>query len=200
MTTLIVNDMEPIELATTGNDSVFDVLLAAQDHWDSSHSIDRLEVDGLLVEPLEESTLMAIPAHDVAVKITLTPPQERSFEQTVDEASDYLTQLAAGFENVAGQIRTQNNSEAHTMMRDGLEGLAKILQLVDHLLAKQALPDDIRSGFDSFLAELQEKSVEMTDAQESGDPTLIADILEYEMVDAVADLKAYLLKIKPLVI
>ena len=200
MTTLTVNDQQPIEVQTTGDESVFDVLLAAQDQWDAAQMIDRLEVNGQCVEPLEEATLMAIPAHEAQVKITLVQPPERTLTQTIEEAGAYLERLSAGFEGVAGRIRTENSLEAHAMMRDGLDGLSKILELVDHLRARQGVDDAMRQAFDTYLEELQEKSQEMTDAQESGDPTLIADILEYELVDAVTELKAYLVKITPLVV
>lgn len=197
MTTLIVNDTDPIEMETSGDESVFDILVAAQENWEPNQTINALEVNGQAVEPLEEATLMAIPAHEASVKITLVTAKPRSTQETIDEANSYMDRLIKGFEEVAGQIRSKNNSEAHAAMHDGLEGMSNLVELLEHFRNREKVPQDLRAQYTDYLQELQEKSQEMTDAQESGDPTLIADILEYELVDAVTELKEYLAQLTP---
>ncbi len=192
MTSLIVNDQPALEFSTTAGQSLFDVLLAAQDSWDSTQIITRLEVNDEPVEPLEEATLMAIPAHEVAIRITLEASTPRTLEDTIDEANAYLDRLRTGFEEVAGRIRTFNDTDAHTMLRDGIQGMATLLELVDNLYQKAQIPQEMRDELNQFMRGINDKSQEMTDAQESGDPTLIADIVEYEFVDAVVDLKGLL--------
>lgn len=192
MTSLIVNDQPPLALSTTEGQSLFDVLFAAQDCWDSTQIITRLEINNELVEPLEEATLMAIPAHDVEIRITLEASTPRTIEDTIAEANTYLDRLKTGFEQVAGRIRASNDPEAHTMLRDGVQGMITLLELVDNLNQKDSVPQMMRDDFQKFLRGVNDKTQEMTDAQESGDPTLIADIVEYEFVDTVIELKNFL--------
>lgn len=194
MTSLIVNDQPPLELSTTEGMSLFDVLLAAQDAWESTQIITRLEVNDEPVEPLEEATLMAIPAHQAAIRITLETSNPRTIKDTLAEASAYLERLRIGFEDVAGRIRTGHDAEAHTMLGDGLQGMAMLLELVDNLHQKESVTPEMREDFERFLEGVNDKTREMTDAQESGDPTLIADIVEYEFIDAVVDLQRFLAK------
>ncbi len=199
MTSLIVNDQPALALSTTEGQSLFDVLFAAQDCWDSTQIITRLEVNRELVEPLEEATLMAIPAHEVEIRITLEAPTPRTIEDTIAEANIYLDRLKTGFEQVAGRIRTSNDPEAHTMLRDGIQGMATLLELVDNLNQKENVSDLTRDEFKKFLQTVNDKTQEMTDAQESGDPTLIADIVEYEFVDTVIEIKNFLARATELV-
>lgn len=196
MTTLIVNDKDKFDVGTSNEESIFDVLLLAQEqHWDPNCAIEKLIVNGEAIEPLEESTLMAIPAFEANIQISLSLPAARPLIQTISEAIEYLDRLQPGFEDIASQIRDQNSPAAYTEMKNGLDGLSTILQLVDHLCNMDSVPSSSKDEFKAFLDELGDKSKEMTDAQESADPTLIADILEYEFVDAAQDLKMYLEKL-----
>lgn len=189
MATLIVNDQDKIELETTSEHSIFDLLITAQsEHWGEESMIQSLSVNGETIEPLEEETLMGIPAEGAEIRVALVQPEPRSIEETLADVVTYLNKLEAGFEDLAPRIRPNKDPEAFVSMGDGLDGLSSIVELIENLVQDAKVSDEVRTNFKTFAEDLREKSIEMMESQESGDATLIADILEYELVDAVKDL------------
>lgn len=189
MATLIVNDQETFEIETNSEQSIFDILISAQaEHWGEDSMIQSLSVNGEAIEPLEEETLMGIPAHNAQVRVALIKPEQRSIQETLTEVVEYLKRLETGFEDLAPRIRPNKDPEAFVTMGDGLDGFSSIVGMVETLVQDKKAPEETRERFKSFIEDLHEKSQEMTESQESGDATLIADILEYELVDSVKDL------------
>ena len=200
MTTLIVNEKETFDIQVKDDASVFDVLLAAQEkHWDPSCAINSLTINGEFIQPLNESSLMGIPAEGAEINISLSEPRNQSVKQVLADSVAYLKRLATGFEELSEKIRSGADKESYSMLFDGLEGLSTILELANALFNSEVIPEELRAQFLGFMGELKEKSQELTEAQEGGDPTLIADILEYEFSDSVKELEEYLTKITPLV-
>ncbi|MDJ0836983.1 MAG: hypothetical protein QNK37_10735 [Acidobacteriota bacterium] len=197
MTILIINGKETHDILTHEGQSVLDILLAAQDkYWGPETSIESMLVDGNAVEPLNEESLGAMPAGGKRIEIVLQTPEPRSLKETLAEASAYLARLETGFEELSNRIRNQGDTTAYTMLHDGMEGLSQIIGLFSVIQKTQTLPEDMAEDFKGLIESLSEKSEEMTDAQESRDPTLIADILEYEFVESVQELRGYLERIR----
>ena len=86
MATLVVNNGDPIDMEAGDQDSVYDLLVRAQEtHWDDTTFIDNLLVNGETVEKLDEATLKAIPAEDVHLEVTVSVKPQRSEEDIIAE-------------------------------------------------------------------------------------------------------------------
>ncbi len=193
MTILIINGVEKHEIVTQENQTIFDVLMAAQEkYWTSDSVINSLQIDGEKLETLEEETLKAMSAADKRIEIEIHDESPRTLTETLTEARAYLDKLEKGFEEVSAQIRLKGDSNSYVMLRDGLEGLSQIIELFNALPGQFTLPPDFVSEFTTFIESLNEKCEEMTDAQVNQDPTLIADILEYEFIETVSELRDFL--------
>ncbi len=197
MTTLIINDQERHEIETSNEDSVLDVLVSAQDtYWNQNMSITGLAVNGEDVQPLNEATLMAIPAADLEINVKLEEVKERDIQETLGDAIAYMERLSEGFEELANAIRESNESSSYATLKDGIDGIMTILDLISAIGQNHEIPADFKGKYDSFLEDLTEKTQEMTEAQEGGDPTLTADIIEYEFADSAREIKSYLEDLK----
>jgi len=193
MTILIINGVEKHEILTQENQTIYDILMAAQDkYWTSSSTINSLLVDGEKLEPLEEATLKNLSATNRRIEIEIKEESPRSIGETLAEARIYLDRLEKGFEEISSQIRIKGDSNSYVMLRDGLEGLSQIVELFGAIRGSITLPEDLISEFSTFIGSLNEKCEEMTDAQTNQDPTLIADILEYEFIETVGELRGFL--------
>ena len=193
MATVIINGSDEHQVEIGEYDSVYDLLMTAQEKlWDVNHLISELRINGERVDPIEEAALKAIPGADTKVEITLTRTDERSLADTLGEADAYLQKLETGFEEVSNKIRNESNAEAYKMLGEGINGLMTILDLFDYLQGRAGIDEELGQEFKTFIGELNEKSQELNDAQESQDPTLIADILEYEFVESIQELRTYL--------
>jgi len=189
MTTLIINGKDQHEIVTHEGQTLLDVLLAAQQkYWNESASIARLAIDGNDMVPIDEKALADMPADAQKMEVWIEAGEgARSLAEILTEASNYLGHLEAGLEELASRIRVKGDTESYKMLRDGLDGLSQIVELVG--LAQPGEDNkEKQQAFRRFLEDLGEKCQEMTEAQESKDPTLIADILEYELVESVRDL------------
>lgn len=196
MTTLTINGEERHEIIVHEGQSVLDVLLAAQEkYWGESSEITGLAVNGEALEVLTEENLSSIEAQDKTIDVTISVIEARPIGDTLTEAADYLSQLETGFGALAEAIRKDPKPEAYKMLRDGLDGLSQMIGLVDNMLDAEA-DSEKKSSFSEFIEVLKEKSEEMTSAQQNDDPTMIADILEYEFVESVQELRAQVLELK----
>lgn len=198
MATLIIDEDKRVEISAQPHESVFDILLRAQEvHWPISKAIAAVQVNGKLIDPPDELTLKGIPGEDAEITVFLENDdqgEEVGLDRVIQNAEDYLSKLAEGFEALANRIRNEDNSDAYKDLGEGMEGLATIVELFEALGDPESVPQKLRLEFKAFLEELSVKSQELMDAQESQDPTLIADILEYEFVEAVQELKDFLSK------
>ena len=126
------------------------------------------------------------------IEVTLEVAQSRPLKETLTEAVRYLNHLEKGMEELAARIRTEGDAEAYTQLRHGLEGLSQVVELFGLVQEMQPGSEQKIETFKQFIVNLNEKCEEMTDAQEGRDPTLIADILEYELVESVQELRTHL--------
>jgi len=190
MTTLIINGKDTHEITTHEGQSLLDILLAAQEkYWGTETSILKLSIDGQAMVPIDEQTLSKAPAEAQTMEVWLEENKERTVNEIVTEAVQYLTHLEKGLEELASKIRLEGDKKAYELLRDGLEGLSQVVSLFGLLQEKSARSDEQVKRFAGFIKDLEEKCTEMTEAQESHDPTLIADILEYELVESVGELR-----------
>ncbi len=193
MAILIINGEQEHEIEADEKDTVLSLLLKAQaSYWDSNHSIDKLLVNGQAIHPLDEVSLGKIPAAGATVEITLIKLEERGIGDTLSEARDYLEKLKKGFLDISEKIRKDNDPESYTTLGQGINGLSTLLDLFNVFRDDEGFPSDLNERFQEFLNELNEKTQELGDAQEAQDPTLIADILEYEFVEVAEELMGYL--------
>lgn len=189
MVTLIINGGEPMELEAEPSHTVLDLLLSGQDQmWGEERVVDTLIIDGESIPEIEEELLQNIPVDGKKVEITLVQAPQRTLAETLAEAAEYLTRLEKGFGEVAGRIRLEGDPEAYKLLGEGTSGLSSMVEMFDALSNQEGVPEALQKEFKEFLTSLNEKSQELNDAQESQDPTLIADIIEYEMVEAVVEM------------
>ncbi len=193
MAALIINS-ERHEWQAGEYDSVLDIMLAAQERelWNPGASIAKVVVDGEGVEPLDETTLRAIPGANAEIEITLVEEKERPLGETVTEAGAYLEKLEEGLGQLAEKIRMEAEPEHYKRLREGLEGLSAILDLIGLLRDRLEVDASLNEACQEYMRDLNDKLMELNDAQESQDPTLIADILEYELVEAIQELRPLL--------
>ena len=193
MAIVIVNGKSRYEVEVDEYDSVFHVMVEAQNRfWGPESSIDAVSVNGDKIETLDEETLAGIPGADAEIEVTLVTKEQRGMDVTLGEAKDYLKKLESGLMELSSAIRVENSADAYQSLSDGMNGLSTILDLFNALRDGEGIPEDLKRDYQEFITELNEKVHELTDAQESQDPTLIADILEYEFVEAVRDLLGFL--------
>ena len=192
MAILIINDDQQHELETKPGETVLELLLKAQqNHWDENMMIDALQVNGEDVT-LDEEVLRGLSGENVEMKITLVEAPTPDLEKIVADSIKYLERLGAGFIELSGKIRINNDQASYKSLSDGISGLSTVLELLEALRTLDGVPDELNDQFHNFLSDLNEKSEELNDAQVSKDPTLIADILEYEFADSVEELKSFL--------
>ncbi|CAM2067775.1 hypothetical protein SCOR_20505 [Sulfidibacter corallicola] len=196
MATIVIDGGEHIEVESSESDSVFDILLKAQkDGWSPTQTIGRVSVGERYIEPLNEEALKAVTAEGGVIGVWLVQEEpSRSVSQIISDSGEYLQRLESGFQELSEKIRVQGNPGDHQSLSDGVSGLRTILELFGTFLQQDNLPAELREEFTGFLEELNEKSRELNEAQESGDMTMIADILEYEFVEAIQQLRTFLEK------
>jgi len=193
MAILIINGTDEYELEAGEQDTVLTLLLTAQERfWEADRAIDKLVVNGKGIHPLDEVSLSKIPAAGATLEITLIDSGGREIDDTLGEARDYLVKLKNGFTQISEKIRNENDPESHKTLGQGINGLSTLLDLFNVLRDDEGFPTELNERFQEFLNELNEKTQELSDAQETQDPTLIADILEYEFVEVAEDLLGYL--------
>ncbi|CAM2006956.1 hypothetical protein [Acanthopleuribacter pedis] len=199
MLTLQVFGGDQHQMDVTEENTLLDVLMHAQAHvWGESQRLTKIEIDGEVLETLDEAALIAIPARDQTVTVWLEKNEmTQDIGQLIEEAAAYLNRLESGFAELAELFRGQGTKQQFQMMTDAMVGLTTILELVQTLFSNEGVPDELVEAFKAFLGELNEKSLELTEAQESEDLTLIADILEYEFVDVIQLLKQHLEHVTP---
>lgn len=188
MAKIIIDKGEPVELATSADETVYELLLRAQSEmWQPNQSIHAMHINGQLVEPLDVDTLKKLNATDIVLEIELVAhvPENRTPEDTLSDTRTYLVHLKTGLEQLAEQIRSKYDRENFDTLSNVMEGLSTVIELFDALSQMEEAPQALRDDLNSFLKEITSKSEEMVEGQEAEDATLIADILEYEFIDAV---------------
>ena len=192
MAVLIINETQRHEIEIEEGASVLSVLLEAQEKfWGPEVSIASLSVNGELIEDINEETLGAIPGSNATLELSLIE-KTRSLKETLEEGRAYLGKLEAGFLELSSAIRSDNKSASYSSLKDAINGLSTMIDLLQVLRSSDDIPAELNREFTDFLDELNDKSRELNDAQENMDPILIADILEYEFVEVAQQMIDFL--------
>ena len=170
--------------------SIYDILIAAQGKlWDEGMAIQTVVLDGYELPELDEPTLKTIPWEDQTVEVSTIPAKTHvNEEEILDQAMLYCQRLSSGLNQLAETIRLNCDSQAFAALKDGLEGIATLLDLLDYFRNKPEIADTDKSQLDLLVDQIKEAAQEMKSAQESEDFILIADMLEYEFSPAIEQL------------
>lgn len=188
MAKIIIDNGPPVAMETAADETVYELLLRAQTElWQPEQSIKDMRINSQLVEPLDVETLKKLPATDVTLELTLVShdPENRTPLDTLNDTRTYLAHLKTGLEQLAEQIRANPQPENFTTLGNVMDGLTAVIELFDALSGMDDVPKELSDDLATFLGEISSKSEELLEGQEAEDSTLIADILEYEFVDAL---------------
>jgi hypothetical protein len=191
MAKITVDDGAPVEMDVTPEETVYDLLLKAQAVlWEPHQSIQSMRINGQVIEPLDVDTLQKLPAADATLEVTLVShdSENRTPLDTLGDTRNYLTHLKTGLEQLAEQIRSNPEPENFKTLSNVMDGISTVLELFDALSGMEEAPEELREDLKNFLGDITSKSEELLEGQESEDATLIADILEYEFMDAVQEM------------
>lgn len=173
--------------------SLLDLLLKAQSRlWKEDEAISAVVIDGERLDQPQEEMLGNLPYQGQPVEIILDHHTPSSIETTVENAMGYCRDLADGFSELADQIRIDPRPERYGKLKDGLQGLLSILDLLEILQSVEGIPEEIKDRIEAFMLDLKERTQEMNEAQVERDHILVADMLEYEFADGTRNLASIL--------
>ena len=170
--------------------SVFDLLIAAQGKlWDEGMAIQAVTVDGFSLPELDENTLKAIPWENQKIEVaTVHAKTQVNESEILEQTLVYCDRLTQGLLQLAETIRLNCDANAFVALKDALEGIATLLDLLDYFRSKPEIGAQEKSQLDELVDQFKEAAQEMNAAQESEDFILIADMLEYEFSPAINQL------------
>ncbi len=167
--------------------TLLDLLLTVQEsQWKDNKNICEVVVDGEAINPLTEETLQAIVYENQKVEIELTDKRPApSLKGTIAEAIQYLEGLPLALEKLAEQIRLSPSASAFEELKQSLESMGFILTLLNLVKVDKHLSSAIKEQIESLLSEINDVLLELNEAQEKEDLTLLSDLIEYDMPDNV---------------
>ncbi|PIE02950.1 MAG: hypothetical protein CSA81_04375 [Acidobacteria bacterium] len=167
--------------------TLLDLLLTVQEsQWKDNKNICEVVVDGEAINPLTEETLQAIVYENQKVEIKLTDKKPApSLKGTIAEAIQYLEGLPLALEKLAEQIRLSPSASAFEELKQSLESMGFILTLLNLVKVDKHLSSAIKEQIESLLSEINDVLLELNEAQEKEDLTLLSDLIEYDMPDNV---------------
>lgn len=115
--------------------------------------------------------------------------------ETIEEASDYLPKLYSGIKNTASLFRNGREKEAHNKYKliiDGLKWYTGVIIKITSLLDQKELSEEIKNLINDMNKPLSDLMV----AYNKEDYVLVADILEYEIVEHVETMVEFNRRIK----
>lgn len=173
-----------------GIDTLFDkveqILQEQQVH------IGSMKVDGEFVyEDYKDYLLERIPGvKDIEIE-TLTLQQY--FHEVMLSANQYLDRLIPGLTHLSGEFYKNSGTEAWNGLNDVIEGLLWVSQMV-HFGTGDKLEGIDGAEFEKASEQLNQKVKDLLGAVESEDTTLIGDLLQYEVLESLKELKAHIQK------
>jgi len=175
-------------------DSLLDVLLSAQDQcWDDQRAISSVILDGFELSELDESRLAEIPWQDQEVTVLLAPKRScQDVPVILKKAMEYASHLQQGFLSLADNLRLRPQSGYFIDLKDGLEGLSSLLELLGALREGKNLAPGTVERCEKLTEALVGNLREFSQAQKDNDLILISDLLEYEFAPALQQIIALL--------
>lgn len=116
----------------------------------------------------------------------VTKKTEILVKETLDQIDEYLPTLKKGVINTADLFRKNEIRKANSKYQQIIEGIVwytGVISKIVSLLAKK----DIDNKVEEMLNELNKTLTEMMVAHKKDDIVLVADMLEYEIVDYIDD-------------
>jgi hypothetical protein len=189
MTTLIIDD-QTIDFQTDKQDTVFDIIAIAQEQlWDESSEISSIKINQKQISPLTEENLKSINANDLVIEVTLTRNKQVPDLNTVlEHAVDYLKNLPAQLEKLAGEIRSEDPSSSFTSLKEFLESISLVLDLVKTVHEHPRCSKETQSHIQSFSPEVLEVLKEINESQSENDLILLSDLIEYELPEITGEI------------
>lgn len=123
-------------------------------------------------------------AHQIKI-FTNSPYQVAS--ETVEDVIAYIRNLVSGMEKISESLRVGNSERAFTLYTLALEGMYWVTELLVTLEKVFHLDYSIevldQSSVQSHVQVMTQQLHSLVEAQEKGDWILMADILEYELIE-----------------
>jgi hypothetical protein len=196
MTRLFVDERE-VPFPPPGVESLEQVLKHVQDtHLSREYVIRQVSVDGLPI--LTDQVQGSIPGYDGNISSrgtieVITGAVCEIASDSIQEAISYLERVEAVTPSIATSFQISPGPEAFEHLRQLYEGFYWLNLLLDRLNSfynvnaetNQVNGKPIREHQDRFLSNLKQ----MVEAHEKGDYILMADLLEFEIVPLIPDLK-----------
>ncbi len=116
----------------------------------------------------------------------VTKKTEILIKETLDQIDEYLPTLKKGVINTANLFRENEIGKANSKYQQIIEGIvwySGVISKIVSLLAKK----DIDNKVEEMLKELNKTLTEIMVAQKKDDIVLVADMLEYEIVEYIDD-------------
>jgi hypothetical protein len=183
----ITVNQQPQELEGGPFSSLLDVLLSAQHQcWDAQRAIRSVTLDGFELKELNEENLAEIPWQEQDLAVELAPKRSCEEEPVIlEKAMDYATHLQKGLLILADNLRLHPQSGHFMDLKDGLEGLSSLLELLGVLRNRETLSPASAMSCEKLTQALVGNLQEFSQAQKENDLILIADLLEYEFAPAL---------------
>ena len=175
------------EIESETGKSISDVIkLAAKLGYLDQNKVTGITVDGKEIDLNDEAGLDKMPYSHQKIIIDIDKVVDDAFfDNIVNQSMDYCTRLKEGFLELAEKIREDVNQSGFSMLKTGMEGLIDILNVVNLIQNQPDTSQDLRAKCIDIMKTTTVISGELTEAQESHDPILVADILEYEYLEII---------------
>lgn len=145
-------------------------------------------LQGIIVNDVEvnekylKETLIA--KKDIKTLKFITKKTEKLIKETIVEAAEYLPKLKKGISDTVSHFRNGEEKQAHDnyqLIMDGLQWYTGVLLKIISLLDEQ----ELYNKAEDMIKELNKSLSDVMVAYNKQDYVLVADILEYEIIEYV---------------
>lgn len=146
----------------------------------------HLDIDGVEVYEDHEQYLLNELSSVEEIKLILKTMEDVAAELQ-QSLTDYLDRALPVMENLSDQFYQGESEEAWNDFADLADGLQWIISAVQTL--SQFVEDEVQTYYSSVSRKLESVLQELLEALEAKDTVTIADMIQYEIVETLAELK-----------
>lgn len=156
-----------------------------------------VRVNGMNLTEEEETRFQETPVSEIESLNILSQTIQELLDQSLEGCAAYLERLLKAFEECARLFRTDDIQFAHSFHRACIEGSDYFVQLITHFkTVYQTHRGPLTPSWDELEMSLLQCLTRILDAYEKKDYILVADLLEYDLIDIFNGWQKELARIK----